>query len=386
MFALILRNLLRRPLRNGLTLGGIAIAMAVLLCIVAFGDGYRHALGKELDRSGVQMMLVPLGCPYDAAARVLKNNSLENSLPDAALASARNDPAVAVAVPMLVAALPREKEQRTDMWVGLDEAALQVKPWWHARLGQSWFSNANEVILGADAASLEMRAPGDKLFSPEVGRESRVAGILERSGTSDDSAFFIPLRTAQEMFSQTGRLTAVAIRLKDPALGREATARLQQIPGAQVVTMTEMMGTFLNLLGAVRTLVLAVAAIAVAVSALSVFNTLLAGVIERTTELAVMRAVGASRAQVFGLLLAESLLLSACGAVLGTGLAFAFGSRIEVMVKDMIPFAPAETLLMISSQSLMRCAVLALCVGALAAIYPAWRAARLQPALATKLE
>src|ERR1043165_4810065 len=125
MFALITGNLLRRPLRTGLTLAGIAVAMAVLFCIVAFGDGYRRALRTELDRAGVQMMLVPLGCPYDAAARVLKNNSLENSLPDSALELARNDPAVAVAAPLLLAALPRQHGRRTDLWVGLDEAALQ---------------------------------------------------------------------------------------------------------------------------------------------------------------------------------------------------------------------------------------------------------------------
>src|SRR5882762_6214066 len=181
MLSLIIRNVLRRPLRNGLTLAGIAVAMAVLVCITAFGEGYRRALGRELDRSGVQMMLVPLGCPYDAAARVLKNNTLENSLPESALLSARNDPAVAVAAPMLMAALPREKERRTDMWVGLDESALQLKPWWHARLGQQWFNGASDVILGADAAALEMRSPGDKLFSPETRREFRIVGVLERS-------------------------------------------------------------------------------------------------------------------------------------------------------------------------------------------------------------
>src|SRR5882672_7594237 len=150
MLALILRNLLRRPLRNGLTMAGIAVAMAVLVCIVAFGDGYRQALRSELDRAGVQMMLVPLGCPYDAAARVLKNNSLENSLPAAALESARSDPAVAIAAPLLMAALPRQNDRRTDLWVGLDEAALKLKPWWKVRAGRAWFESGDEVILGAD--------------------------------------------------------------------------------------------------------------------------------------------------------------------------------------------------------------------------------------------
>ena len=64
-----------------------------------------RALAGELNRMGLQMMLVPLGCPYDAAARVLKGRDLENSLPESALAEARSDPAVAVAAPLLIALL-----------------------------------------------------------------------------------------------------------------------------------------------------------------------------------------------------------------------------------------------------------------------------------------
>jgi putative ABC transport system permease protein len=384
MLRLVLRNILRRPLRNGLTLAGIAIAMAVLVSIIAFGEGYRRALRHELDQAGMQMMLVPLGCPYDAAARVLKNNTLENSLPASALDSVRNDPAVSVAAPLLLAALPRQNDQRTDLWVGLDEEALQIKSWWRARSGQAWFTNEDDVILGADAATLEMRAPGDSFFSPERHRKFHVAGILERSGTSDDSSFFLPLKTAQEMFNETGRLTAIAIRLKDPALVREAAPRLQKIPGAQVVTLTEMMGTFLNLLGAARTLVVAIASIAVMASALSIFNTLLAAVIERTNELAVMRAVGASRKQLFGLLLGESFLLTVVGNVAGAVLAFALGPRIEALARNWIPFAPVESLLTLSFATALPCALLTLAVALSAALYPAWRASRLPPAIATK--
>ena len=76
------------------------------------------------------------------------------------------------------------------------------------------------MILGAEAAATEMRRVGDTLYSPETGRRFRVCGILERSGTSDDSQFFIPLATAQAMFHQPGRVTAVAIRLRDPVPDR----------------------------------------------------------------------------------------------------------------------------------------------------------------------
>ena len=99
MLLLALRNSLRRPLRNGLTIGGLAIAVAVLVCLSSFGNGYRRALNAEIDRMGVQLLLVPLGCPYDAAARVLKGKALDVSLPESALVQARQDPAVAVAEP-----------------------------------------------------------------------------------------------------------------------------------------------------------------------------------------------------------------------------------------------------------------------------------------------
>ena len=386
MLLLAFRNLARRPVRSILAASGLAVAMATLACLSAFGHGYKRALGAELDRMGLQMMLVPLGCPYDAAARVLKGRTLENSLPESALEEALHDPAVSVAAPMLMATLPRPDEGRADLWVGLDESALALKPWWRAAAGENWFRNDDSVILGADAAEVEVRSPGDRFYSPETGQMLRVSGVLERSGTSDDNLFFVPLRTAQKMFNQPGRLTAVAIRLRDPALLREATERLQRIPGAQVVTLTEMMGTFLNLVGTVRTLLVSIALVAVAVSLLTVFNTLLAAVVERTHELSVMRAIGASRLQIVGLIATEALLLTSVGTVVGILLAALVGSGIENLVKQFVPLAPTGPLLSLTAAAFFECAVGGAAAGMLAGLYPAWRASRLQPADASKVE
>jgi len=386
MFLLASRNLVRRPLRSALTLAGLSLGVAVLACLYSFGNGYQRALSGELDRMGVQLMLVPLGCPYDAAARVLKGKELDNSLPETALAEARRDPAVAVAAPLLMVALPRPGEGRADMWVGLDESALELKPWWRASSGQKWFPDEASVILGCDAAEIEMRAPGDLFFSPETGANLKVTGVLERSGTSDDSLFFVPLHTAQKMFQQPGRVTAIAIRLRDPELLRGASERLQQIPGAQVVTLTEMMGTFLSLLGAVRTLLMSLAFVALAISVLSVFNTLLAAVVERTNELSVMRAIGASRAQIVRLIATEALLLSGAGSILGILLALSFGRGIENLVKGFLPMAPAQALLSPTFTIGLQSLAIGVAVGVLGALYPAWRASRLHPAAALKAE
>lgn len=388
MFLLAFRNLIRRPLRNGLTVAGLAIAVAVLVCLSSFGNGYKRALSAEVDRMGVQLMLVPLGCPYDAAARVLKGRALEFSLPESALAEARRDAAVAVAVaaPLLLAALPRPQAGRADMWAGIDESALELKPWWQAKAGQKWFLNEHSAILGADAAEVELRSPGDRLYSPEAQYELRVAGVLQRSGTSDDSLFFVPLKTAQQMFKLPGRLTAVAIRLHDPSLLRAASARLQRIPGAQVVTLTEMMGTFLNLVGAVRTLLFSIALVAIAISVLSVFNTLLAAVLERTGELSVMRAIGASRWQILGLITTEAVLLTGLGSIGGILLALFVGRGIENLVKELVPLAPEQSLLSPTTNILLETAAMGIVMGVLGGLYPAWRACRHHPAEALKAE
>lgn len=210
---------------------------------------------------------------------------------------ARADPDVKVAAPLLIAAVPKPEEGRTDMFVGLDASGVALKPWWKAEAGADHFTADDSVILGADAAQIEMRAPGDSLYSPETSRTFKVAGVMKRSGTSDDSLFFVPLRTAQTMFNSSQRVTAVAIRLRDPAAIGDVSARLQEIPGAQVVTQTEMMGTLLNILRTVRTLLRSIALVAVSASVAGLINTLLMSVAERAFEFSLFRAIGASRAQ-----------------------------------------------------------------------------------------
>lgn len=384
MLSLAIRNLLRRPFRSALTILGLAAAIAAFASLLALERGYSASLRTELDRMGMQLMLVPLGCPYDAAARVLKGNSLENTLPENALETVRQDPAVALAAPLLINAIPRPQEGRVDMWVGLDERALQLKPWWHICAGSGSFGSSSSVVLGSEAAEIEMRAPGDLFFEPLTGTRFQVSGVLERSGTSDDNLFFLPIVTAQKIFKQEGRLTAIAVRLRDPLLLRETSQRLQQIPGAQVVTITEMMGVFVNLVGAARTLMLGLALVAIAISVLSVFNTLFAAVVERTSELSVLRALGASSSQVLGLMSIEAGLLAATGVVVGLALLVAFGHPLEEAAKRFVPLAPKGQLLVLTASILWRSAALGLVVAILGGLYPAWRASRLSPALAVK--
>jgi putative ABC transport system permease protein len=386
MWRLALKGVFRCRVRAALVIAALALPIAVLVVLSSFASAYERSLRSELDRMGTQLMVVPLGCPYEAGARVVKGQALDNTLPAEALAQVRADPGVALAAPLLIVAAPRPKEKRLDMWVGLDPSGRALKPWWKAESGADWFSATNGVILGAEAAVTEMRAPGDKLFNPAANTSLRVDGVLARSGTSDDNLLFVPLATAQAMFGQTNRLTAIAVRLREPEMLRETAKRLQQVPGAQVTTFAEMTGIFLNLVGSMRILLQSITLLAVAVCVLGVFNTMLATVLERTDELAVMRAVGASRGQVFGMVTLESLLLSAAAAVLGWALAASCGGVLEKLVRSFLPFSPSDSLWQLSGLALLESAAICLLVGVLASLYPAWRASGIQPAKALKPE
>src|SRR5207237_7841384 len=110
---------------------------------------------------------------------------LDSSAPKPPLPEARKAPAVAIAAPTYTAVVPRLDQGRTDLWVGIDGETRTLKPWWKLTPESTWFTGPDSVILGSEAAATELRRPGDRFYSPETGRELKVCGVLERSGTSD---------------------------------------------------------------------------------------------------------------------------------------------------------------------------------------------------------
>jgi putative ABC transport system permease protein len=387
MGALPFKNLHRRKLRSGLTALSLAAATALLFSLLAFNRGYQRALQSQLDRMGAQLLVVPVGCPYEAASLILKGGQVTNTLPAAALAEVRAQPEVEVAAPLFMAAIPRPEEGRTDVWCGIDGAMRKLKQYWRLTPGSRLPAAPNEILMGAEAANTEQRSPGDLFYSEKTAREFKVAGVLERTGSGDDGFFFIPLATAQQMFGKQGQLTAVAVRLKDPAEIDTVARRLGRIRGAEVVTVSELMGAMLNLVGAARFLLLCIVTIATTIAALGVLNTMSAAVLERTAEIGVLRAVGASRADVFGAVWSEGTLLALIGGALGIALALIAGGALEAGVRRLMPMAPAGASLLAPDPSLMAgCLLFVGVVGALAGIYPALRAARLSPTAAIRSE
>src|SRR5438132_7901182 len=146
LYSLALRNLTRRPVRAAVTTAGVALAVAAFFSIVSFQRGYQRGLNLELDRLGAHLLVVPKGCPYDAASMALHGANWPCYLKDRYLQEVRAAPGVATAAPVFMAALPGPRPGEQFVYLGVKPDILGVKRSW--RIQAAVPKEAGEVLAG----------------------------------------------------------------------------------------------------------------------------------------------------------------------------------------------------------------------------------------------
>lgn len=378
------KNLKRRKIRSFLTIGGVAIAVAVLVSLLGFNNGYKRALTNDIDKMGYQVLVTAKGCPYEAATMMLQGGGGLKYMPEEAYNKIAKDERVDKISPHLIATVfdPEKAGGRggVAIYSGILKNYLDLKPWIKFKSG-GWFSSdtAYEAIMGYEVAELEQRSVGDKIFVPNVDKILTVVGIIERTGTQDDGLIFLPLKTAQRIFDLPGRLTGIGIKLKRVEELGEFEDALQDIPEIQIVSMAQVKNTILSLVSTARVLVTSVAVIAILVAIIGVINTILMSIFERTREIGVMKAIGASNLDIFKLVWLETILVCAAGGIGGSIIAILGGNVVEYFVKRILPYAPSGKLILITPQLLIISFIGAILLGLISGLYPAFRASSMRP-------
>lgn len=382
---LAFKEWVRRPVRTGITAAGIAIAVAALYSLLSFQRGYRTGVRQELDRLGAHVLVVPKGCPYDAASIALHGASWPCYLKARYLIEVQGTPGVDTAAPVLMSAF-FDREGHQSVFVGVDEKVLRLKPHWKITGAFPKPHSAQEPVQ-----LLAGRAVADRLRW-QVGSEVRldhlnnahaiVTGILSATQGSDDAFIFLNLPDAQTLLRRPEQLTHILVRLKDP---NDLDRVVSQLRGCDaglfmnVVPLAHMFRTIQSIVRSTRWLLGAIALIALLVAAAGVSNSVLMSVAERTREIGVLRALGASRAQIFALFWFETLQVCFVGAICGVLMAYLSSHTLEQWLRAKLPFAPTDSLVVWESGLGAACILLALIVGSAAGFLPAWRAALLSP-------
>jgi putative ABC transport system permease protein len=233
-------------------------------------------------------------------------------------------------------------------------------------------SKIRDELFGAQRALGEWVRIGDRRF--------RVIGIMGSEGRSIgvdvEETIIIPVASAQQLLN-----TQSLFRILVEARSREAIEpvkkfvektiqlRHQGEKDVTVVTQDAVLSTFDDILGALTLAVGGIAAISLAVAGILIMNVMLVAVSERTAEIGLLKAIGATPRQIIVLILAEASLLSLLGALIGLvfGQLGAWGIRLAFPILP--AYAPIWVIILVVSVALL--------TGILFSLLPARNAARL---------
>ena len=378
------KNLLRHRIRSLLTLAGIATSVAVLFSIISFNRGFEKGLSREIERTGIHFMVVPSGCAHEVASLVLHGAVIPKFLSLEVMEKIRGISGIDLVSPVLVSQLPNPERDRVDLIYGMDMSQIKkLKPAW--KIKGAVPAQDDEMIIGSEIAGHDKIKIGDVINYSRVKRSFRVSGILERTGGQDDAFIYMPIKAAQEIFKKPQGATAIGVKVLDPEQLVRITEELsQKVPGIQIVTMGQVISSLSNLANSAKALSLSFAAIAVLISAVGVMNSVLMAIFERTQEIGMMRAIGASRLDVFRIIIKETILLTTAGGIAGIIAANAGSGIIELFVRRSMPYVPSGSMITFEPWLAAACIIFSVLIGIVSGIYPAWKASRIAPVEAIK--
>jgi putative ABC transport system permease protein len=365
-----------RPMRVFLSALGIAIGIAAMLAVVGISTSSRAELNQTLDRLGTNLLTVAPGETRAGQKAVLPEESMGMV--------ARIGPVESVSA----TATLDEFVYRNDLVPKNLTGSLAVMAA-DARLidtvglklsGGSWFTPATAtypaVVLGATAAQrLDVPGVGGRAWLG--GEWFAVVGILEPAPLAEelDSAALVGWASARAYLGFDGHPSRVYVRAVESQVGAVAavlgrTANPSAPSEVRVSRPSDALAAKQATDAALNGLLLGLGGVALLVGGVGVANTMVISVLERRAEIGLRRSLGATRGQIRGQFLAESLLLSALGGAGGTLLGIVVTGGYAYL-REWPTVVPAWVMLGGLAATLV--------IGAIAGLYPAVRASRLAP-------
>lgn len=376
--------------RTALMLMAMGIGVAAVVVLTALGEGARRYVTERFASLGTHLLIVIPGRTETTGAvpATLVGETPRDLTIDDALALLRS-PAIHRIAPISLGTAPVSwsGRERDAPIFGTTAQFIDIRHWSIAQ-GRNLPAGHPERASPVCVIGAEVRK---ELFgaTPALGRwlrigerRFRVIGILESEGHSigvDTSELvMIPVASAQMIFNNPS-LFRVIVEAKDHALIPRAKNDILKIMRSRhqgeeditIITQDAVLATFDRIFRALTFTVAGIASISLAVAGILIMNVMLVVVTQRTAEIGLLKALGASAANILILILAEAVLLSLAGSLAGVILG-EFSSWLIRYLYPVIPaYAPWWAVLAALGVSLL--------TGILFSLLPARRAARLDP-------
>lgn len=360
MNKLVLGNLIHRPLRSALSLTAVAIEVVMILSVTAIMLGMLAGSRARTSGIGADLIVRPASTSYlvgvSGAPVSAKVANILARLPH-----------VTVAAPVTVQLVTGGSLENI---FGIDFKSYNaLKPF--VFLSGTSFQHPFDVIVDdVFARSDKGYKVGDEI--PILGHQFRISGIVQHG---KGGRKFIPLETLDQLIGSEGKASLFYLKLDDPANSSLVANEIKNMPGMesyQVQTMQDLLSQMTpSRMPGLEPALYSVIGIALIIGFLVIFQSMYLAVLERTREIGILKALGASKTYIVSAILRESGMLAVGGIILGIGLSY-LARAFVVATFPTIAFT-------ITLPWIGYAALLSLLSAMVGAVYPAYKAARKDP-------
>jgi putative ABC transport system permease protein len=393
-FRLGYRNVRKRKLRSWLTMLGIFIGIAAVVALISLSEGLKVAIQDQFLNLGSDKLVVQaagggFGPPGSAIAVPLTKA-------DKKTIEKAKGVDIVVGRLIRVVQLDFNDEQKYSYAVTmpdeLDEKELVIEANNYKLAEGKFFEKRGgyEIIVGYDFAK--------DFFDKEIelrnrikvqGKVFKVAGILAKSGNpQQDSTLVMPESTLRDLLDIKENIDIIPLRIESGAdinvvatNVEKALRKSRNVKEGQedftVETPQQIIAILNNILIIIQGILVGIAAISLFVGGIGIMNTMYTSVLERTKEIGILKAVGATNDKIMAIFLIESGILGFFGGLIGVTLGIAISKLVEV-----IAFQIFQSNLIqadVSFGLLFGALMFAFLVGAASGVFPARQAAKLKP-------
>ena len=352
---MVVRNLVHRPMRTGLTVLILAVGVMMIVMMTGVSEGLLRETLRRTRGVGADILIRP-----QISGATITGADISEKLPGTLM---EKFPEISQAMGATVFT-PGNLQTITGVdWRQFDAMSggiviFEGRP----------YEAPYEAVVDEVYARQEEVGVGDSLEL--MGREFEVVGIVE---TGKMSRVFIPPETMSDLQGWQGRFSQVYLKLEEPSGAHALIEELRTLlPNYAVTSVEDFLALFATDIRQMSSqFVNVIVGLAVFIGFVVVMLAMYTAVLERTREIGILKAIGASKAYIGGIVMRETLVVSVLGVVLG----FGFSAVGQHLVAIRYPLIPVLLL-----QDWMAIAAALNVVGSIiGAIYPAWKAAKADP-------
>ena len=391
---LALSSVIGLRMRSFLTALGIAIGIAAVVLLTSIGEGIHRFVLAEFTQFGTNLISI---VPGKTTTMGLSGAVLSNVRPlslDDALALKRI-PQIEAIEPVIQgnAAVEANKLSRRTTVFGVGSNVPAV---WQIQVAKGRFLPTDDPRTARAFAVLGSKLEQELFANKNAlgqririgGERYRVIGVMESKGQilgfDLDDAIYIPAAKSMSMFNRES-LMEIDLVYRAGSDANQVANNIKQLLIARhgdedftITTQEQMLDTLGNILSILTLAVAALGSISLFVGGVSILTIMTIAVRERTPEVGLLRAIGATRSQILLLFLSEAITLSAIGGIAG----LIIGGGGALILGLAIPALPTQ----LSWHYILLAELLAIVIGLIAGVAPATRAANLNPVEALRAE